>query len=76
MRPEKLEGEIKDYLMNTNEEFRRLAAQHRDYSEKLDRLSHKAFLSEAEKLEEVTLKKKKLLLKDQMQALISKHRPE
>ncbi len=74
MGPEALEGSIKDVLMNTNEEFKRLATLHRDYSEKLDHLAHKVFLSEAEKMEEVNLKKKKLQLKDQMQLIINKHR--
>ena len=68
--------EIKDLLMSTNEEFKRLVQQHRTYNEKLEQLSNRHFLTEAEKLEEVTLKKKKLMLKDQMQAIMSRYRRE
>jgi uncharacterized protein YdcH (DUF465 family) len=71
-----LDTEIKDLLMNTNEEFKRLALQHHSYSQKLEQLSSQHFLTEAEKLEEVQLKKKKLLLKDQMHAMISQYRKE
>ena len=71
-----LDTEIKDLLMSTNEEFKRLAHQHHSYSQKLEQLSSQHFLSEAEKLEEVQLKKKKLLLKDQMHAMINQHRKE
>ena len=71
-----LDTEIKDLLMNTNEEFKRLALQHHSYSQKLEQLSSQHFLSEAEKLEEVQPKKKKLLLKDQMHAMISQYRKE
>jgi uncharacterized protein YdcH (DUF465 family) len=46
------------------------------YSEQLDKLSARSFLSEDEKLEEVTLKKKKLLLKDQMYSILQKYRRE
>lgn len=71
-----LDTEIKELLMNTDEEFKRLAVQHHSYAEKLEQLSHRHYLTEAEKLEEVTLKKKKLMLKDQMQAIINSHRKE
>jgi uncharacterized protein YdcH (DUF465 family) len=71
-----LDTEIKDFLMNTNEEFKRLALQHHSYSQKLEQLSSQHFLTEAEKLEEVQIKKKKLLLKDQMHAMINQHRKE
>lgn len=71
-----LERVIKEQLMSQDEEFKRLAIQHRDHSERLDQLSRKPFLSESEKVEEVTLKKKKLHLKDQMQGMINRYRQQ
>ena len=60
------EAELKDYLMGTDDEFRKMVEQHHSYDEQLDRLIHKSFLSEEEQLLETVLKKKKLALKDQM----------
>jgi hypothetical protein len=45
-----------------------LEAQHRRYSEQLEALIQKPYLSEEEQLEEVRLKKLKLQVKDKMAA--------
>ena len=60
---------VKDQLMASHEEFRRLAQEHTQYSQRLDSLIQKRYLSEEEKLEEVRLKKLKLRIKDQMQTI-------
>jgi uncharacterized protein YdcH (DUF465 family) len=70
------EAELREQLMHTSEEFRRLAAEHHAYDEQLDRLSSRHFLTEEEKIQEVTLKKKKLMLKDQMYSLLQQYRKE
>lgn len=62
--------EVKDHLLSTDGEFRRLVEQHHSYDEQLAKLSSKPFLSEEEKLLKTVLKKKKLALKDQMHAKI------
>lgn len=62
-------SQVRDMLMSSNEEFRRMAQEHAQYSQRLDSLSTKRFLSEDEKIEEVRLKKLKLRLKDQMELL-------
>jgi hypothetical protein len=49
-------------------EINKLEAQHRHYSEQLEVLIQKPYLSEQEQLEEVRLKKLKLYVKDQMAA--------
>jgi uncharacterized protein YdcH (DUF465 family) len=61
--------QVRDLLLSQNDEFRRLVQEHSQYSQRLDALSGKRFLSEDEKVEEVRLKKLKLRLKDQMESL-------
>lgn len=64
---------LKEELMNRDPEFRELAREHTRYEERLSELTALAYPSDEEQLEEVTLKKKKLALKDQMYALIIQH---
>jgi uncharacterized protein YdcH (DUF465 family) len=56
----------RDQLLAGHDEFRRLVQEHSQFSQRLDSLTHKRYLTEDEKLEEVRLKKLKLRLKDQM----------
>jgi hypothetical protein len=71
-----MEASHTDHLLASDEEIRKLAHEHSQYSQRLDLLIQKRFLSEDEKLEEVRLKKLKLRLKDQMTLLESKHRQQ
>jgi uncharacterized protein YdcH (DUF465 family) len=57
-----------------DDEYRRLEAQHHEYESRLGELAGKAVLSDEEQVEEITLKKKKLQLKDRMQE-IARQRP-
>ena len=66
--------QVRDQLLASNDEFRRLADEHSQYSQRLDSLIQKKYLSEDEKIEEVRLKKLKLRLKDQMQTLEQNYR--
>lgn len=66
----KLHDELRDQLIETNEEFRRLAEEHHAYEERLNVLATRAYLTEEEQVEEVRLKKLKLHLKDQMEEII------
>jgi uncharacterized protein YdcH (DUF465 family) len=66
--------QVRDQLLSSNEEFRRLADEHTQYSQRLDSLIQKKYLSEDEKVEEVRLKKLKLHLKDQMENLEQQYR--
>ena len=64
---------LKEELMSRDPEFRELAREHTRYEERLRELTALAYPSDEEQLEEVTLKKKKLALKDQMYSLIMQH---
>ncbi|PYV92971.1 MAG: DUF465 domain-containing protein [Acidobacteria bacterium] len=68
--------DIKEHLLQSSEEFRRLAQKHSNYDEQLEKLLHKSYLSEEEKVEEVNLKKMKLHVKDQMEIMIQKYRQQ
>ena len=68
------EAELKEQLLQTNEDYRRLAEEHQSYSDQLEEMNSRPHLSDEEKMQEVTLKKKKLLLKDQMYVMLQKHR--
>ena len=52
-----------------SEEFERLRQKHRKCEDRLAELRGRLLLSEPEKLEEVNLKKQKLLLKDRMETI-------
>jgi uncharacterized protein len=70
------ETELREQLLRENEEYRRLAAEHQSYDHQLEDLTNKHFLSDEEQLQEKTLKKKKLLLKDQMYLMVQKFRKQ
>ena len=60
---------VREQLLASHDEFRRLAQEHNQYSQRLSSLIEKRYLTEEEKLEEVRIKKLKLRLKDQMQMI-------
>ena len=51
--------------------YLRLRVIHREYDRRLEELRSQRYLSDEEKLEEVRLKKQKLALKDQMEAMLA-----
>jgi uncharacterized protein len=65
---------LREELIASDEEFRRLAQEHSQHSQRLETLLQKRYLSDEEKLEEVRLKKLKLRLKDQMEQIEQQHR--
>ena len=54
---------------NGSEELERLSEKHRKCDLRLNELRSRLFLTEEEKVEEVVLKKQKLMLKDRMEAI-------
>jgi uncharacterized protein YdcH (DUF465 family) len=63
-------------LVQGDEEYRRLEAQHHEYESRLGELADKAVLNDDEQVEETMLKKKKLQLKDRMQLIARRYRSE
>lgn len=62
-------GSLKERLLESSEEYRRLDEQHHEYESRLTALTEKAVLNDDEQVEEVTLKKKKLHIKDRMETI-------
>jgi len=61
---------LKELLLQSDEEFHDLAAKHHELEDRLHELTSKHYLSEPEQIEEVNLKKQKLLLKDRMEDIM------
>ena len=61
--------EVRSQLLQSNDQYRELAQRHHQLDDRLHELTDKHYLSATEQVEEVTLKKKKLALKDQMEQI-------
>jgi uncharacterized protein len=61
--------EVKNLLLQQDDQFRRLVEQHHQLDHRLHELTDKHYLSASEQVEEVTLKKRKLALKDRMEEM-------
>jgi len=65
--------EVKNFLLQSDQQFRQLAEQHHQLDDRLNQLIEKHYLSSTEQIEEVTLKKRKLALKDQMETIVREY---
>ncbi len=65
---------LKEELLKTDDEFRRLVQQHQEYERRLDDLYQKSFLSPDDEIEEKRCKVQKLRLKDRMEEILRLHR--
>ena len=66
--------DLKYLLIETNQEFRELASKHHNLDDRLHELEGKHYLSDTEQFEEVSLKKRKLQIKDRMELILRQHR--
>jgi uncharacterized protein YdcH (DUF465 family) len=66
--------DLKIQLLATNEEYRQLATRHHELDGRLHELTSKQYLSNTEHVEQVTLKKRKLQVKDRMEEILRLHR--
>ncbi len=67
-------GSPYESLLLSQEVLQKLAMEHSQYSQRLEQLTEKRFLTDDEKIEEVRLKKLKLRLKDQMENIERQYR--
>ena len=65
--------ETRRLLLSSSEAFRQLFEHHHALDDRLKVLATKTHLTDDEQFQEVTLKKEKLRLKDQMEALVRRH---
>lgn len=73
---ENTQEDLKAHLMATDDEFRKLAEEHSRYHRQLEALDAKPLLTDQEQVDEQRLKKLKLRLKDQMNAIMSKYKAQ
>ncbi len=64
---------VRDELLRESQSFRELVEKHERYEKRLSELAGLTYPSDEELLEESTLKKKKLAVKDELYAMMQKH---
>ena len=62
---------VRDELIKSNPTFRDLVHQHQSFEARLSELAHLNYPNDDEQIEESTLKKKKLLVKDEIYAIMN-----
>ena len=67
---------LKQYLLANDTHFAELYNEHQGYEKRLMELTELSYPSEHEQMEEQTLKKKKLYLKDQMEEIMRHHKEQ
>lgn len=67
------ENPVRDLLMKENQAFRELVQQHQNYEKRLTELASLTYPNDEELLEESTLKKKKLAIKDQIYSMMDQY---
>lgn len=66
----RLVGDVKTSLLRTDEAFRQMVSEHHDLDEKIHYLSTLSHLSDQQHFEAASLKKRKLALKDRIEAVV------
>jgi uncharacterized protein len=61
--------EVRNVLLHNDPTYRELAERHHQLDDKLHQFTDRHYLTDSEQVEEVTLKKRKLALKDQMERM-------
>ncbi len=67
------EERMKEYLLQHDDEFRRLDEKHKKYDKDLREIADSLFLTPDQERGKIKLKKMKLLVKDQMQEIIDSY---
>ena len=66
--------EVRNVLLHNDPTYRELAERHHQLDDKLHQFTDRHYLTDTEQVEEVTLKKRKLQLKDRMEDILRRHR--
>ena len=64
---------VRDELIKNNPMFKDLINKHQNYEQRLVELAHLTYPNDDEQIEEVTLKKKKLLVKDEIYSMMNSY---
>ena len=64
---------VKEELLKESQTFRDLVHQHSDYEQRLTELSSLTYPNEDEQIEETTIKKKKLTIKDEIYSMMTEY---
>lgn len=64
---------VKEELLKESQTFRDLVHQHETYENRLTQLANLTYPNDDEQIEEVTIKKKKLNIKDEIYAMMSEY---
>ncbi|CAN5652565.1 MAG: DUF465 domain-containing protein [Acidobacteria bacterium] len=64
---------VRDELIKENPNFRDLVQKHQNYEKRLTELAELTYPNDDELLEETTLKKKKLVVKDEMYSIMQSY---
>ena len=67
---------LKEHLLANDAKFAALAHEHGEYEKRLSELAALHYPNAEEQIEESTLKKKKLYLKDQMEMILRRYKEE
>jgi uncharacterized protein YdcH (DUF465 family) len=67
---------LKQQLLTSDSQFAALAHEHSEYEKRLSELAALHYPNAEEQVEESTLKKKKLYLKDQMESILRRYREQ
>ena len=65
--------EVKAVLLRTDEHFRQMVSEHHELDVRIRSLTTQSYLSDQQQFEEVALKKRKLALKDRIEAVVREH---
>ncbi len=65
--------EVTEILFKENQGFRELVQKHQNYEDRLNQLAELSYPNDDEVLEENTLKRKKLAIKDEMYSIMNEY---
>ena len=66
--------QLRDDLLQTDDEFRQLVEQHKELENRISELADRVYRSDTDEVEESVLKKRKLRVKDQMETKLRNQR--